>query len=81
MTFYWKFVDTLTYNIATICGIIVGLSQFLIKSFNENDGATKVRKFITQTLFFVNKISSVAYNKLNEDTLPKVKKTQRRTSK
>jgi hypothetical protein len=81
MTFYWKFVDTLVYNIATICGIIVELSQFLIKSFNENNGTTKVRKFITQTLFFVNKISSVAYTKLNEDTLPKVKKTQRRTSK
>lgn len=81
MTFYWKFVDTLVYNVATICGFIVGVYQFLIKSFNENDGASKVRKFITQTLFFVNKLTSVAYNKLNENTLPEVKKTQRRAKK
>ncbi len=81
MTFYWKFVDTLVYNVATICGIIVGVSQFLINSFNENDGATQVRKFITQVLFFVNGLTSKAYNKLNENTLPEVKKTQRKSSR
>lgn len=81
MTFYWKFFDTLVYNVASICGFVVGVSQFLIKSFNENDGASKVRKFITRTLFFVNGLTSVAYNKLNENTLPEVKKTSRRTKK
>jgi hypothetical protein len=81
MTFYWKFVDTLAYNIATICAIIVGVSQFLIKSFNENDGETKVRKFINKTLHFVNQFTSFVYNQVNKDTLPEVKKTQRCASK
>lgn len=63
MSFYWKFVDTLVYNVATIAGFIVGVSQFLIRAFNENDGANKVRKGVNQTMLFVNKVSSSAYEK------------------
>jgi hypothetical protein len=53
MTFYWKFVDTLVYNIATICGIVVGVFQFLINSFNENNGREKVRVATLQFLKFI----------------------------
>jgi hypothetical protein len=62
MTFYWKFVDTLVYNVATICGFIVALSQFLIRAYNENDGANKVRKFVNQSLLFLNKATTAAYD-------------------
>jgi hypothetical protein len=67
MTYYWKFVDTLVYNVATICGFVVAVSQFLIRSFNENDGANKVRQMINKSLFFVNKATSMAYSYANQD--------------
>lgn len=69
MTFYWKFVDTLVKNIATISAIIVGVSQFLIRAFNENDGADKVRKFVNQTLRLVNHSTSVVYELVNANAL------------
>jgi len=77
MTFYQKFFDILVYNVATICGFVVAVGQFLIRSFNENDGSNKVRKFINQTLLFVNSSTSAVYNFVNEDTLPEVKKPKR----
>jgi hypothetical protein len=81
MTFFWKFVDTLVYNVATICGIIVGVIQFLIRAFNENNGAAKVRKIVNQTLNLINQFTSFVYQQVNKDMLPEVKKTQRRSSK
>ena len=69
MTFYWKFVDTLVYNVATIAGFIVGVSQFLIRAYNENDGPNKVRKFINQSLLFLNKLTSAAYEYTNQDVI------------
>lgn len=53
MTFYWTFVDTLVKNIATISAIVVGVVQFLIRSFNENNGREKVRVATLQFLKFV----------------------------
>jgi hypothetical protein len=53
MTFYWTFVDTLVKNIATIAAIVVGVVQFFIRSFNENDGREKVRVATLQFLKFV----------------------------
>ncbi len=86
MTFYWTFVDTLVKNLATIAAIVVGVSQFLIRAFNENNGADKLRKFINQTLFLVNSSTSTVYQLVNANVLPtqeeKVTKTnKRRTSK
>ena len=82
MTFYWKFVDTLVKNIATIAAIFVGVSQFLIRAFNENDGVNKVRKFINQTLFLVNRSTATMYELVNANSLPiqevKVTKTSKR---
>jgi hypothetical protein len=84
MTFYWTFVDTLVKNVATISAIVVGVSQFLIRAFNENDGANKVRKFINQTLFLVNRSTSTVYELVNANALPiqevKVTKTNKRTA-
>jgi hypothetical protein len=84
MTFYWTFVDTLVKNVATISAIVVGVSQFLIRAFNENDGANKVRKFINQTLFLVNRSTSTVYQLVNANALPiedvKVTKTNKRTA-
>ena len=87
MTFYWKFTDTLVKNIATISAIIVGVSQFLIRAFNENDGANKVRKFVNQTLFLVNRFTSVVYELVNANDVPvpaiqqvKVTKTSKRVA-
>ena len=84
MSFYWKFVDTLVYNIATISAIIVGLTQFLIRAYKENDGASKVRKGINQSLLFVNKVTSNVYELVNANALPvqdvKVTKTTKRRS-
>lgn len=84
MTFYWKFVDTFVKNIATISAVVVGLSLFLIRAFNNNDGANKVRKFINQTLFLVNRSTSTVYELVNANALPiqevKVTKTRKRTA-
>jgi hypothetical protein len=87
MTFYWTFVDTLVKNVATISAFVVGVSQFLIKSFNENDGASKVRKFINQTLFVVNRFTAFVYKVVNANVLPavnteavKVTKTRKRSA-
>lgn len=52
-TFYWTFIDTLILNLATIAAIVVGLSQFLIRAWNENNGTQKTRKVIQTVLAFV----------------------------
>ena len=87
MTFYWKFVDTLVKNIATISAVVVGVSLFLIRIFNENDGASKVRKFVNQTLFVVNRFTAFVYELVNANVLPtantqavKVTKTSKRVA-
>ena len=68
MTFYWKFVDTLVYNVATICAIIVGVTQFAIRAFNENNGKEKVRNLTIEVL---NKIdTAIEFGKSNLETAP-----------
>lgn len=52
-TFYWTFIDTLIYNLATIAAIVVGVCQYLIRAFNDNNGADKTRKVIQTVLRFV----------------------------
>jgi ABC-type hemin transport system ATPase subunit len=55
-TFYWTFIDTLILNVATISAIIVGVLQFAVRSFNENNGAEKTRKMMQTVLAFVDTI-------------------------
>ena len=68
--FYWKFIDTLVYNIATIAAVVVALSQFVIRAWNENNCSDKVRQFTIKSLHFVNTITSEIYNNLNHDLAP-----------
>lgn len=48
-----KFIQTLILNVATIAAIVVGIVQFAVRSFNENNGAEKTRKVIQTVLRFV----------------------------
>lgn len=83
-TFYWNLIDTLVYNIATIAAIVVGVCQFLIRAWTENNCSAKVRRFLIQTLRFVNTLTAILYENLNHElpahvTVKKV--AQRRTKR
>ena len=62
-----KFYQTLVLNVATIAAIVVGLYQFAVRAFNENDGAEKVRHVIRIVLQFVNIIVTQLQGLLNND--------------
>lgn len=53
-SFYWTFIDTLILNVATIAAIIVGIVQFAVRSFKENNGPEKTRKVMQTVLVFIN---------------------------
>jgi len=77
-----KFYQTLVLNIATIAAIVVGLYQFAVRAYNENNGNEKVRKFLIQTLRFVNTLTATLYANLNHElpeSVPVKKVAQRRT--
>lgn len=79
-TFYWTFVDTLIYNIATIAAIVVGLCQFLVRAFNDNNGQEKVRKVIQTVLQFVD-TSVDKLMPLVDTDVPQVKVAQKKTKR
>jgi len=77
-----KFYQTLVLNIATIVAIVVGLYQFAVRAYNENNSNEKVRKLTIRVLFFINTLTSKLYANLNHEldapvTVGKV--AQRRT--
>jgi len=82
--FVSKFYQTLVFNVATICAIVVGLSQFLIRAYNDNNGNEKLRKVTIRVLFFVNTLTSKVYASLSHElpevveTVPVAKVAQRR---
>ena len=51
--FAHKFIQTLMYNLATIAAIVIGVCQFLIRAWNENNGTQKTRKVIQTVLAFI----------------------------
>jgi hypothetical protein len=51
-----KFYQTLVLNVATICAIAVGLYQFAVRAYSDNNGNEKVRKVIQTVLRFVDTI-------------------------
>jgi hypothetical protein len=53
-----KFYQTLVLNVATIAAIVVGLYQFAVRAYDENQGPEKTRKVIQTVLQFVNAIES-----------------------
>ena len=48
-----KFIQTLLFNVATIAAIVVGIVQFAVRAYKENNGNEKVRKVIQTVLNFV----------------------------
>ena len=79
-TFYWTFIDTLVYNVATIAAIVVGVSQFLFNAYKDNNGNEKVRKVMQTVLAFVDTI--VEHGKVYfADPVPVAKVAQKRTKR
>ena len=79
-TFYWTFIETLILNVATISAIVVGIVQFAVRSFKENNGEEKVRQVIQTVLQFVDTI--VEHGKVYfADPVPVAKVAQQRTKR
>jgi hypothetical protein len=75
-----KFTQTLILNVATIAAIVVGIVQFAVRSFKENNGAEKTRKVMQTVLQFVDTI--VEYGKVYfADPVPVVKVVQKTTKR
>ncbi len=75
-----KFYQTLLFNLATIAAIVVGLYQFAVRAYNENNGNEKVRKVIQTVLVFVDTI--VEHGKVYfADPVPVAKVTTKRTKR
>lgn len=51
-----KFIQTLLLNVVTIAAIVVGIVQFCVRSYKENNGNEKVRKVMQIVLQFVDNI-------------------------
>jgi len=79
-TFYWTFIDTLIYNLATIAAIVVGVCQYLIRAFNDNNGADKTRKVIQTVLRFVDAIVDKLMPLVDTD-VPDVEVAQKKTKR
>jgi hypothetical protein len=62
-----KFYQTLVLNIATIAAIVVGLYQFGVRAFNENNGPQKVLEMMQTVLQFVDTIITKLQGLLNSD--------------
>jgi sensor domain CHASE-containing protein len=75
-----KFYQTLILNVATIAAIAVGIVQFAVRSFKENNGAQKTRKVIQTVLQFVDTIVSQLQEQMNTD-VPVVKVAQKTTKR
>jgi F0F1-type ATP synthase membrane subunit a len=78
--FFWTFIDTLIINVATIAAIVVGIVQFAVRAYNENNGAEKIRQVIQTVLQFVDTI--VEHGKVYfADPVPVAKVAQQRTKR
>jgi sensor domain CHASE-containing protein len=62
-----KFYQTLVLNVATIAAIVVGLVQFAVRAYNENNGEEKTRKVMQTVLQFVNTIITKLQAQLNSN--------------
>ena len=78
--FATRFYQTLILNIATIAAIVVGIVQFAVRSFKENNGAEKTRKVVQTVLRFVDTIVDYLQAQLNTD-VPVVKVAQKTTKR
>ena len=60
-----KFYQTLILNVATISAIVVGIIQFAVRSYKENNGTERIRKMIQIVLKFINRIVGDLQYQLN----------------
>ena len=60
-----KFYQTLILNVATISAIVVGIIQFTVRSYEENNGTERIRKMIQIVLKFINRIVGDLQYQLN----------------
>lgn len=78
--FVSKFYQTLILNVATISAIIVGIIQFAVRSYQENNGTEKIRKVTLTVLAFIDKIVKQLQQELNTD-VPVVKVAHKKSTK
>jgi hypothetical protein len=75
-----KFTQTLMFNVATIAAIVVGIVQFAVRAYNENDGNEKLRKVMQTVLQFVDTIVTKLQVVVDSD-VPVVKVAQKTTKR
>ena len=75
-----KFIQTLIFNVATIAAIVVGIVQFGVRAYKENNGNEKVRKVIQTVLRFINTIVTQLLVVVDTD-VPVVKVAQKTTKR
>ena len=75
-----KFYQTLVFNVATIAAIVVGIVQFSVRAYKENNGNEKVRKVIQTVLRFINTIVTQLLVVVDTD-VPVVKVAQKTTKR
>ena len=78
--FVSKFYQTLILNVATISAIVVGIIQFSVRSYQENNGTEKLRKVTLTVLAFIDKIVKQLQQELNTD-VPVVKVAHKKSTK
>ncbi len=75
-----KFIQTLIFNVATIAAIVVGIVQFSVRAYKENNGNEKVRKVIQTVLRFMHTIVTQLLAVVDAD-VPVVKVAQKTTKR
>ena len=70
-----KFYQTLIFNVATIAAIVVGIVQFAVRAYKENNGPEKTRKMMQTVLQFVDTINAQLLTQIDTD-VPVVKVAQ-----
>ena len=76
--FVTKFYQTLILNVATIAAIVVGIVQFAVRAYKENNGAEKARKVMQTVLVFINTNTERLMVQLTEPSVPVTKVAQSR---
>jgi len=61
-----KYIAQAIYTIATICAVIVGVSQFIYTSWVENDMTAKTKIFVIELLNVFDSGSTFIKNELSE---------------
>ncbi len=60
-----KFYQTLILNVATIAAIIVGIVQFAVRAYKENNGNEKLRRFAIIVLNFIDNVVNLGLDYLH----------------